>query len=150
MKSGGQIQRNAITICRMSKTSWQTGNLNMNEDLVNHSEDQLYYLTHWLDISENSERDKARIQQFERNYYEEFYWLCFIRGWKFGRKIFWLLMLKNWKIWRHQYIFLRRPNAKEVLITQRDEEFVYPIADGSAKLSGRNYEFQELRDGNPP
>ena len=31
----------------------------------------------------------------------------------------------------------------ECLITQRDEEFVFPVADGSAKLSGRNHEFQE-------
>ena len=34
-------------------------------------------------------------------------------------------------------------NAKEVLITQEDGEFVFPVADGSAKLSGRDYEFQE-------
>ena len=66
MKSGGQIPWNGITICRMSKTSWQTGNLKMNEDLVNHSKDQLYYLTHWLDISQNSERWKARILQFAK------------------------------------------------------------------------------------
>ena len=40
-------------------------------------------------------------------------------------------------------IHLGRLNAKEVLITQRDEEFVFLVADGSPKLSGRNYEFQE-------
>ena len=28
----------------------------------------------------------------------------------------------------------RRLNTKEVLITQRDEEFVFPVADGSAKI----------------
>ena len=33
----GRIQWNAITICEMTKTSWQTGNLRMNEDLGNHS-----------------------------------------------------------------------------------------------------------------
>ena len=32
---------------------------------------------------------------------------------------------------------------KEVLITQKDGEFVFPVADDSAKLSGRDYEFQE-------
>ena len=37
----------------------------------------------------------------------------------------------------------RRLNAKEVWITQKDEEFVSPVADGSAKLSGRDYELQE-------
>ena len=41
------------------------------------------------------------------------------------------------------YIYIRRLNAKEVLITQRDEECVFLVADGSAKLSGRNCEFQE-------
>ena len=36
-----------------------------------------------------------------------------------------------------------RLNAKEVLITQKDGEFVFLVADGSAKLPGRDYEFQE-------
>ena len=36
----------------------------MNEDLGNHSKDQLFHLTHWLDISQNSEKNKARIHQF--------------------------------------------------------------------------------------
>ena len=35
----------------------------------------------------------------------------------------------------------RRLNAKEVLITQKDGEFVFPVADGSAKLSGSDCEF---------
>ena len=37
----------------------------------------------------------------------------------------------------------RRLNAKEVRITQKDGEFVSLVADGSAKLSGRDYELQE-------
>ena len=37
----------------------------------------------------------------------------------------------------------RRLNAKEVLITTKNGEFIFPVADGSAKLSGRDYEFQE-------
>ena len=40
-------------------------------------------------------------------------------------------------------IYPRRLNAKEVLITQKDGQSVFPVADGSAKLSGRDYEFQE-------
>ena len=40
-------------------------------------------------------------------------------------------------------VFPRRLNTKEVLITRRDEEFVFSVADGSAKLEGRDYEFQE-------
>ena len=40
-------------------------------------------------------------------------------------------------------IYSRRLNAKEVLISQKDAEFVFPVVDGSAKLSGRDCEFQE-------
>ena len=37
----------------------------------------------------------------------------------------------------------RRLNAKEVLITQKMENSLFLVADGSVKLSGRDYEFQE-------
>ena len=37
----------------------------------------------------------------------------------------------------------RRLNAKEVLIIQKDGEFIFHVTDGSAKLSGRDYEFQD-------
>ena len=40
-------------------------------------------------------------------------------------------------------IYPWRLNAKEVLITQKDGKFVFPVADGSATLSVRDYEFQE-------
>ena len=36
-------------------------------------------------------------------------------------------------------IFPRRINAKEVLITQKGDEFIFPEADGTAKLSGGNW-----------
>ena len=41
-------------------------------------------------------------------------------------------------------VYFRRLNAKKVVMTQRDEEFVFPVADSAAKLSGRDHEFQEL------
>ena len=37
----------------------------------------------------------------------------------------------------------RRLNAKEILIRQKDDEFIFPFAEGTAKLSGRDYEFRE-------
>ena len=49
-------------------------------------------------------------------------------------------ILKNWKSWTHQKFI---PDAKEVLITHKDGEFVFPVADGSATPSGRDHEFQE-------
>ena len=39
-------------------------------------------------------------------------------------------------------IYPRRINAKEVLRSQTRDEFIFPIADGRAKLPGRDYEFR--------
>ena len=40
-------------------------------------------------------------------------------------------------------IYPRRLNAKEVLISKKNGEFLFSVADGAAKLSVRDYEFQE-------
>ena len=40
-------------------------------------------------------------------------------------------------------VYPERLNAKEVLLTQRKGELVLLVADGTAKLSGRDHEFQE-------
>ena len=40
-------------------------------------------------------------------------------------------------------IYPRRLNAKPSPDNHENGEFVFPVADGSAKLSGRDYEFQE-------
>ena len=40
-------------------------------------------------------------------------------------------------------IYPRRINAKEILFKQKDDEFKFPISDGTTKLSGRDYEFRE-------
>ena len=40
-------------------------------------------------------------------------------------------------------IYPRRINAKKVLTPQREEHFVFTVADGTAKLSGRDDEFRE-------
>ena len=66
MKSGGQILWNAIAICEMSKTSWQTGKLLMNENLENHSKGSIVSFGALVEYLPTSERDKARIHQFGR------------------------------------------------------------------------------------
>ena len=40
-------------------------------------------------------------------------------------------------------IYLQRINEKEGLTTQKGEEFKFPVADGAAKVSGRDNEFRE-------
>ena len=108
MMSGGQIPWNAIAICEMTKTSWQTGKLKMKEDLENPSG------------------------------------TCFGRGVNSGRRYSDCWDWRIGKVRCIRNITHRWPNAKEVLrYTQKDGEFVFPVADGSAKLSGRDDEFQE-------
>ena len=51
--------------------------------------------------------------------------------------------LKNWKNMDAPEIHPRRINAKEALMPQRGEYFIFPVADGAAKLSGRDHEFRE-------
>ena len=37
----------------------------------------------------------------------------------------------------------RRINAKEVLISEKRDEFKFPFADDTAQLSGRDYQFRD-------
>ena len=40
-------------------------------------------------------------------------------------------------------MFPRRINAKEVLMPQKGDYFIFPIARGTAKLLGRDHDFRE-------
>ena len=106
MISGGRILWNAKAVCAMTQTSCKTGNLKMNEDLVNPSR------------------------------------TCFVR-WRIWEEDILIAKVEKLKKLNVSEIFPRRLNAKEVLITQKDGEFTFLVADGSAKLSGRDFEFQE-------
>ena len=48
MKIGGQIPRNAKSICETFKTSCLTGKLHTRGVLENHLKDQSFCLVHWL------------------------------------------------------------------------------------------------------
>ena len=70
--------------------------------------------------------------------------VCIDRGRNVERRYSDCGIWKNWKIWTHQNLILRRINAKEVLVLQKGRRiFTFPVADGAAKLSGRDYELRE-------
>ena len=102
MISGGQFLWNAIAICEMSKTSWQTGKLGTNEDLVNRLKDQLFHLAHWWNISQIPWETKREFINSERKYYQESFSVKLCSREEFGRETFWLLILKNQKRCMHQ------------------------------------------------
>ena len=91
-----------------------------------------------------SARDQAKLPQFGKKCLPGFFFPghALIAGgiWKGDFLIVDIQELENLDASK---INPRRLNAKEVLITQRKEEFVFLVADGTAKLSGSDYEFQE-------
>ena len=137
MTSGGQILWNAIAICEMSKTSWPCER-RFGESFTGRAVPfgaPVEYLP-------NFERDKARIHQFGKKVLPGiFLGYALIAGgiWKGDTLIADIEELGKLDA---SEIFTRRLNAKEVLITHKDGESVFPV-DGSATLSGRDHEFQE-------
>ena len=129
MISGGQIL-------------WTVQDL-LNEDLGNHFKDQLFHLVHWWNFSQNSERDKAIIHQVRKeSINRNISGLCFDPGGIWKGDILKADIEELGKLDASEF-YPRRLNAKEVLITHKHGEFVFPVTDGSATLSGRDYEFQE-------
>ena len=85
----------------------------------------------------NSERDKARIHQFGKKVLPGIsFGYALIAGgiWK-GHIL--IADIEELEKLDASEVYTRRLNAKEVLITHKDGEFVLPVANGSANLSKR-------------
>ena len=145
MKNDGQIPWNAITICKMSKTCWQTGNLRYERRSGESFKGPIFqfdalvrYLTKTL------RKNEARIHQFGKRGILLVMHHSRRNFGKYSDHWHWRIRKEVIDEVRNKYIkiYFRRLNAKEVLIIRRDDEFVFLAAGGLAKLSGRNYEFQ--------
>ena len=90
-----------------------------------------------------SPKDQARIHQFGKKVFPgNFLGYELIAGgiWK---GVILIGDLEDLEMLDASDIYPRRIKLKEVSISQKDDEFTFPIADGTAKLSGRDYEFRE-------
>ena len=90
----------------------------------------------------SSPRDQANIFQFGKKVLPGIfleYELIAERIWK---GYFWIADLEELQKMNASDVYHRRTTAKEVLIRQKEDEFKFPIAGGTAKLSGRDYEFR--------
>ena len=65
----------------------------------------------------------------------------FIKRREFGKETLWFRISRNWKSWMHLKFIIEESTRKKYW--QKEEEFTFPVADGTAKLSGRDYEFRE-------
>ena len=90
-----------LTICRMSKTYWQTWNLNMNWD----SKDQLYYSTHWLDISQTPRETKQEFFNLKEIITRNFIGYALFAERNLGGRYSDYWCWRIGKFWRHQNIF---------------------------------------------
>ena len=60
---------------------------------------------------------------------------------EFGKEMFWSQTLRSWKTWTRQKS--GKPGRVRNLSPQRGENFIFSDADGTAELSGRDYEFRQ-------
>ena len=126
----------SLVICDMFKTSWQMGKLHTNGDSENHSKSWSYRSVQWLDVIRLLRRDQSTLHQLARTFLSGIFlgYALYAGGiWKGDILIPEIEELENMDA---SEIFLRRINAKEVSITLKGEEFIFPVADGTAKLSG--------------
>ena len=87
----------------------------------------------------SSPKDQARIHQFGKKVLPAIFLGCELIAGEFGILI---ADLEDFEKFDASNIYPRRLNAKEVLITRKDDDFIFPVADGTSKLSGRDYEFR--------
>ena len=91
----------------------------------------------------SSPKDQARIHQFGKKVLQGIllgYELIAGGIWKWDIRTVDLEDLRKLEA-SDNFNYPWRINAKEVLIRQKDDEFKFPFADGTAKLAGRDYEF---------
>ena len=110
---------------------------------VNLSKDQILHLVHWWNTSQIPRETKARIPQFGKKVLSGiFLGYALLAGgiWKGDILVADIEELEKLDA---SEIYPRRLNAIEVLISHKDGEFVFLVADGSATLSGRDDEVQQ-------
>ena len=97
-------------------------------------------LEQWLNIIRFHRKVKQEIINLERNYYlVSFLGHESVSGWIWKGDIL-IVDIKELEKMDASEICPWRINAKEILIRQTNDEFLFPFADGTAKLPGRDYE----------
>ena len=142
MKSGGQIPWNVIVFCEMSKTSWQKGKRRTKDDLENHFYGPIIPFVAMVEYHASSPKDRQRIHQFGKRVLPGIFLVYELIAGGILKGDILIDDLEDWETLDASDIYPQRIKAKEVLISQKDDEFVFPVADGTAKLSGRDYELQ--------
>ena len=141
MKDGGLISWNAVAVFELSKTWGRQGDSEwkMIWRTIQRANDS-QWSNGWIssDFCEGFMKNSS-IWQENISWYLP--WLWVDRGVGFGKEMFWLRIWKIWKSWTHQKFILEESTRKKYW--QKGDDFKIPAADGTAKMSERDYEFRE-------
>ena len=147
-KNGGLMLRNAVALSEIFKISWQTGKHLMEDDSENHSKVRWFRSEQWLNIirflRKNNQASINLVRKSYQGYSKHAHWL---RS-ESGKEILWLQELGKSDA---SEVHARRLNAKEVLSSKKGWKIIFPFADGTSKLCGRDHEVREstLRQYHP-
>ena len=89
----------------------------------------------------SSPKDQAIIHQFGKNVLPGIFLGYEVIAENFERSIL-IADLEDLEKLDASDIYPRRIKAKEVLISQKDDGFIFPTAHGTANLAGRDHEFR--------
>ena len=129
MKNGGLILWNAIALCEIPRGRLENPDeRRFGEPLKG----PIIPFRATVEYCPISTRDQSRLHQFGKNVLSGI--------WKGDILVADIEELENMDA---SEIDPRRLNAKEVLTPQSCEIFIFPVADGTAKLSGRDHKFRE-------
>ena len=143
MKKGGPILWNAFATSDMSKTPWQMQKTPHGRRFGEPFRRPIISFGAMSEYHPISTRDLSRLHHFGKNVSLPGFFLGYeliAGGWKGDTLIEDLDDLEKMDA---SAIYLRRIKAKEISDQTRGDEFIFLVADGTAKLSGRDYEFQE-------
>ena len=136
MKIGGQIPWNVTPICETSQISYLMGRRPLKDGLEHHLMARSFRLVHLVEYHTISAKDQSRSHQFGKKVLPGLflgYALYAVRIWK-GDVL--IADLEELETMDASEIYSKRLNAKEVIFTKEKGEFIFPITDGTVKLSG--------------
>ena len=136
MKNGGLTPWNVSVIFETYKISCLMGGHHMRGGSEYHLKARLYRLEQWSNIT-------LSLRRTYRDYINSVLKSCQVHSldmrctqWESGKETCWSQTLRNWKRWTHLKSTQKRLNAKEVSTPMNGDNFIFPIADGTVKVSG--------------
>ena len=131
-----------FVICEMPKTSWQMGQHLMNGDLENHEKARAFRLTQRIS-SYFCERPAKAPPIWWESFCLEYSSDTHCIWEEFGKETCWLQTSRSCNSWTRQKSMLESSIQKGVSKPKMVKNIIFPVADGTVKLSGRDHRIRE-------